>query len=209
MGLSRTDIINRALVHLGEYRVTTSNDNKATAKIANFMYDGTRRRMIAEAWWSFAKKFQALAASGSAEGSGWKYSHAIPVDMIDVISVNVSEVGVDARDHFEIAGNLIYSNSETCSMWFTYDPGDGARYTPHFEIAFPLALAEDISMSRTNSLGQSEALYKKAKEALATAKAKDAGRSNFFPPPASAFPYLSSRRLATNPANSIPAGYVV
>ena len=99
------EVVNAALSRMG---VTPINDFSSSAKpaiIANDVYEGVVRDLLARHSWSFAKKRADLVYQGETTGD-YSAVFAVPSDSINVIKVETDGVLVD----YEVQENKILAN---------------------------------------------------------------------------------------------------
>lgn len=82
MALTKVDLYNNILEHLGETpNVESSTEKTKAVKVFNAIYDVSRKTVLKAHDWGFAKRFYSLVAVGTAPVS-WGYQYKHPNDML-------------------------------------------------------------------------------------------------------------------------------
>ncbi len=110
--LSEIDIINRALIEIGDQRIASRTDNNNRARIMNDLYDGIRDELLRECPWNFATQRDTLSADPIAPVYEWATAFAIPADHLYMVST-------ENNSAYRLEGNQILSNQEN-SLKITY-----------------------------------------------------------------------------------------
>lgn len=96
---SQTEIANRALVKLGQSRITSLTDDNKTARTLNSMFDRVRDAEMRKRRWSFTIKRVVLAADAQAPAFGYSTQYTLPTDCLRVVEVNGADFGPDLSDY--------------------------------------------------------------------------------------------------------------
>jgi hypothetical protein len=162
--------------------MTSTSDAKEVARVMSEIYDETLDYMLEQYPWSFAKAAVELADSGTpSTASGWQYKYALPVDFLQVVSLNNTDVTDKDRVNFEIMGNEIFASTSTAYLKYIKRETVVGRFTAKFINALSYALARDVAKTLSDETSHIQMLDDKAEQALAEAKAMD-GRKNRMPP---------------------------
>src|SRR6266704_7210343 len=84
---SEVDIVNLAMVQLGQSRITTMLDTSKAAKSANAIFALERDRELRSHIWNFAVKRVQLAASTVRPAFGFQSQYPLPADYLRAIAV--------------------------------------------------------------------------------------------------------------------------
>lgn len=147
---SQTGICNRALEKLGESPIVTLSDVSDQAKALKRVYTDSLQAVLTEHPWHFAKKRDALPASGTAPAWGWTYSYPVPADFLRLLAI---KDGPDFSLEADPTGSqTILCNSQgPLNILYLYNVTDAGRLPPHFVEAFSSKLALDICDDLTES----------------------------------------------------------
>ena len=120
------DIVNRALLKLGENPISSENE-LPHGKSFKLIYDDVRRSLLSMYYWRFAVKKVNLAPLDEAASSIKKYVFQKPSDLL-------------------IIGDKIESNLNPLPLVYIVDEEDTTKYPPLFKDAFSLKLAMDMTI---------------------------------------------------------------
>ena len=97
---SEIEIVNRALIKLGEKTILSLDDDKKAARIMKALYDPTRDYVTRSHPWSFAIKRVELARNAADPVFGYAYSYKLPSDCLRVLIPNreIWEYGIEGRN---------------------------------------------------------------------------------------------------------------
>ena len=113
--MNKIDVINRALAHIGGYKLENINENTLSAETFDSMYASLLDEMLASHNWSEAIEYVELAQLAETPVFGWGYIFQLPTNCLRVISVNEDDQYTQS-DKFEIVGNKIYSDVSTINL---------------------------------------------------------------------------------------------
>jgi len=102
------EIINKALLKLGQEPIIALTDTNERAKIASTIFASVRDMLITSYRWAFAMKRASISADATAPAFGWSARYALPEDFL-----RLSEIcNADFRetDNYEIEGGYILCN---------------------------------------------------------------------------------------------------
>jgi hypothetical protein len=152
---SKTKIGNRALEFLGQGPVTSIDSSQPAAKALRRVYDESRRSILEEHPWSFAKKRASLPASGATPE--WGYSRGVPVpsDYIRLIAIK-EEPAFDIEADPTGTQWIVTNAAAPLDIIYIYDVEDTGRYPSSFVDAFAARLAFDVceDIAQSNSKGE-------------------------------------------------------
>ena len=75
--MNNTDICNMALAYLAKGRISSIDENNELARQCKLFYDHSRKGLLREYSWGFAKRIIRLAEL-DASNPDWKYVYAYP-----------------------------------------------------------------------------------------------------------------------------------
>ena len=88
MAVGKLDIVNLALMRIGESPIQSMDEGSTPARSATLLYDLSRRAVLRDYDWSFAIKMEHVPVEHSDEpGDKLSYSGALPADCLRVVEV--------------------------------------------------------------------------------------------------------------------------
>ena len=179
---TKDTVFNRALVFLTQDRITSSTDEKHTARLLSAIYDETVDYMLEQHPWSFAKDTTELADAGAtSDADGWTYKYALPVDFLNLVTINNTDPEDRLDQYYEIMGQELFCEESQVFLKYIRREDIVGRWTAKFMNAVAYALARDASATLAEGAARFEELNVKAEQALAEAKASDGKRQNRAP----------------------------
>lgn len=182
MAVSDVDIANRALVKIGEQRITSFDDDNKASRAVKALYPTVRDSELRKHRWNFATKRAQLAALATAPAFGFDYAYQLPSDCLRVDFVGDFYPGVDLSDYrnadsseWRVEARTILTNL-SAPLNLRY----GARITDptQFDAMFVEALAAKLAIELADVLTQTGTRKEQAKadyqDAMRTARSLDA-----------------------------------
>lgn len=164
MAVSKTSLINKALTLCGAAPITNITDDTNSARVANRVYEMSRKAVLCECRWTFATTRATLSLSASEmpwEHDGEAYVYVRPSTALRVFEVS------DPVAIWREEGDFIISNAADLGIKYVYDHDDPAKYPGLFIDAFIDKLCSDVCFMILNSASKAEAfLAKYAKVSL-------------------------------------------
>lgn len=111
-GLSQVEIVNKALILIGDQTITAMSQNAPRAILMNALWAGTRDNLLRECPWNFATKRTGLAASVTAPEYEWTAAFPLPDDFLYMVST-------EGNSPYRMEGNNILSN-QASALKITY-----------------------------------------------------------------------------------------
>lgn len=149
---SQTAICNRALEFLGQAPIVSINDSGNAAKALRRVFDDSRRALLEDHPWNFARKRASIPASATAPEWGYARGFPVPSDYVRLLSIKdepAFSLEADPSGSQWIATDAV----APLDILYVYDVTDTGRYPPSFVEAFAAKLAldtcEDITQSNT------------------------------------------------------------
>lgn len=146
------DIVNRALLKLGENPISSENE-LPHGKSFKLIYDDVRRSLLSMYYWRFAVKKVNLAPLDEAASSIKKYVFQKPSDLISIIGIgdyfkipDLRDFVLSSGERYLIIGDKIESNLNPLPLVYIVDEEDTTKYPPLFKDAFSLKLAMDMTI---------------------------------------------------------------
>lgn len=177
--ISKIDICNLALAHLGQMPVGSLEQEDEQARRCRLFYDPVRREVLRTHNWRFANTLAELAlVQTDEEESLGQYTYAYPSDCLFLRKVYASaqpdrEVSFQELYRKNIPGRIIVCNAAHARALYTRDVTDTTLFDPAFVKAFSLALAADLALTLTGDMNLSQRIFQKYSLSL-----EEARRSN-------------------------------
>jgi hypothetical protein len=171
-----TEIINRALIKLGESPISSTNESPL-GKTLEIVYEEVRLLLLSSYPWRFAIKRAELAPLEDKEimNPRFKYKFIIPSDYITLRKVGVLNKASDLRDfrydngtQYEVEGKYIYSNEKLLHISYIADV-DESFYSNNFKELMANKIAAELSVKLHQNLNLVSLYEQKAQSALDTA----------------------------------------
>lgn len=136
MAISKIDIINKALHHLGTERINLITDQNKRAKVMTDIYDITKKSCLEDGFWGFAKKRVNLSALATVPLYEYAYEFNKPADCIKPVKEYNDEPYV-------VEGSKILADTNTLDLIYIWDIEDASTFTPGFIETLAFKLARD------------------------------------------------------------------
>jgi hypothetical protein len=142
----KIDIINRALIKLGEQTISSTQQHPMGA-ILEMAYEDAKKSLLSMYVWRFAIKRQNLAIVDENTGTSlYKYKYQRPSDCLVIVSVNDYYRFPDVRDYratsgerYILEGDKILSNEGNLNLVYVADIDEG--FPQLFEMSMSSKLA--------------------------------------------------------------------
>jgi hypothetical protein len=155
----KIDIINRALIRLGEDTITSTQNHNSGA-LFDIVYEDARKSLLSLYVWRFAIKRQELAMVDDKGAGLYKYRYQRPHDCLTIVSVSDYYKTPDLRNYkystgerYQIEGNYILSNEKSVNLIYV---ADIEEEFPHL---FEMALASKVAAGLTTKIHQNPSMY--------------------------------------------------
>lgn len=189
--MTPTDICNMALAFIAKSRIVNMDEQTETARQCRLFYDITKKQLLREYSWGFAKRIDKLAELTQADPSPyWRYIYAYPERCVAVRKIFNAESGreilagqQDEWDLYMAASNVlgIGCNISKAYLEYTYDVDDVELFSSDFLDAFTHMLAFNICQQLTGNGSLQQTQYQLAQNALMRAKYTTASERNQKP----------------------------
>lgn len=160
---AQIDIFNRALVILGEERVSSPSQDVKAARELSAVWETTRRALLRGYRWGFAMKRAQLAALASAPLTQFDFQYLLPSDFLRLDFVGDFFVGLSLTDYrtsdeseyalgANASGTVLETNlAAPLSVRYVADLTVTTTYDALFTEALAAKLAVDTGWSLTKS----------------------------------------------------------
>ena len=196
--ISKTQIANMALSHVGDRHNIESIDNEVSTEAdeVRLWYDFSRQQALQGGDWSFAR-VRAVLTTHSEEiptetntpmAGVWAFRYVYPANCLAVRKIQHPNAPPSDAVPFQIElasdGNTktILTNMESAVAVYTLDQEQVVLYSPKFVLALSLALAVNICFTLTGKLKLKASLQKDFLRVVGSAGADDANEQ-VSPPP--------------------------
>jgi hypothetical protein len=166
MASAKLEIVNNALVELGDTILSSLSENRLAVAVANQVYDDVYEDLLAKAPWRFAVQKSDLSRLVELPLNEWAYQYELPELCLSIIRTY-------PMTRYEIFGTRIYSNSSSLSVDYIKKVSE-TNLTPPFVRLLSLELAVRMCMAITNDVDLKTRLQGDARMQFAAAMAVDA-----------------------------------
>lgn len=190
--LSKVDICNMALAHLGQEAISSMAEEDERARRCTLFYEPVKKEVLRTHNWAFAGSVVSLTLLGTETGADWPYAYAYPQDCLFLRRVFEPGRGGRAAAFKEIYqqdihSRVILTGAARARAEYTRDVMDENMFDPAFVKAFALALAADLALTLTGDSSLAQRALQKYTLALDEARRSNmserfdvhAGRSAF------------------------------
>lgn len=180
MATSEVQIINSALMKLGQEPVSARTENNKRARIMDQQYDLARQSLLRHYVWNFAKERIELAPLVETPEFGFLYKSLLPARCLRVIGLyNEAEPSYQinytgSRIPFKVEGRHIFSDEDPLRIFIMQDVTDPAQFDALFVNCFAWFLASETAIAITNDKGKYGIADKAFQEAIKAARAANA-----------------------------------
>lgn len=149
---SKLDIINLALLRIGESPIQSIDEGSTAANTAKLLYDNSRTAILRDFDWNFAMKTIPQATVESDMPGCIAY--VVPADCLRVVELFDGEGGSHSSVWYRVYGKKIYTHEPVGYIKYVSDEEDTSKFDSKFTEALTYKLAGELSMS----VKQSESL---------------------------------------------------
>lgn len=203
---SQVEIINNALVEIGEATITSVNQATRAARAANRVWDNVRRGMLKRYRWNFAKGRVTLAPDVDKPAFGYTNQFTVPDDFIQLIGIYDANEDqrqlTTTKQAYAHEGQKILWDGTALSIVYVKDITDTALFDPAFEDALVYKLAMRLAYDLSTGTGKLEDINAKFSESIRHAKFAHAIENS--PEVIQASEWLDSRASGRGPFRAGP-----
>lgn len=174
--MTKTDICNLALSYIGQGMIASIEANNESARQCRLHYDNTRKLLLRQYEWSFARKHEPLALVNT-EINGYKYIYLYPEKCLKMLAILDNHNAFDAfrQKDFEVFNmdnntKVIASNVELAYIDYVYDITDCDIFDSLFLEALARKLASNLAVPLLGNESTADRNYKMYQAALEEAK---------------------------------------
>ncbi|MBR3603333.1 MAG: hypothetical protein IKL48_01365 [Elusimicrobiaceae bacterium] len=173
--ISKTDICNMALAHLGQEPISSLKQDDEKSRRCNLFYEPVKREVLRTHNWAFAGCIENLSLLPQKTPSEWPYMYAYPQDCLFIRRV-FGQGGYAQSTAFkeiyqhDIHARVIFSGISQAQAEYTQDVKDEGMFDPAFVKTFSLALAADLAVALTGDGALAQRILQKYTLALDEAR---------------------------------------
>ncbi len=146
-GLSQVEMVNIALIEIGDATITSMTENNERARTMNALFNSARDNLIRDCPWNFAMKRATLTASPTAPIYEWATAFPLPADFLYMFST-------ESDSRYRLEGGNLLSNTEN-SLNITYVRR--VEVVTEFDTGFTDALIAKLAFEASTRFAQDPA----------------------------------------------------
>ncbi len=167
---SQLSIANQAIIMLGAEPITSFDDESVQASSASSIYETTKRALLIRVPWRFAMRQANLVEDANPpldvpNNRNWQHAWKLPSDLLQLKQVF-------DRPPYEVYGQRIYTNQNTCTIDYWFDTPENELPEDVVQVLV-LQLAAMLAMPITEERTKLETFHEMAEMALGQATARD------------------------------------
>ena len=190
--VSKIDICNLALAHLGQGGISSLTQDDERARRIHLFYEPVKAEVLRTHNWAFALVREPLVLLEDPSAPAYPYLYQYPADGLFVRKVFAGDSG---RKPFEfkevyrrrINQRAIQTPAPQAVAEYTRDVQDATQFDAAFVKAFSLALAADLALTLTGDEALSRLLLTRYAQSLQEARRSNMSEGFQIPPAESAF----------------------
>lgn len=180
-GLQREDIVNRALLKLGDGNITAITETSDPARAAQTAFKSVAQAELRSHAWNFALRRTMIEREQAAPEFGFASVFQLPANSLRVIEINDRWVSnpaalesplASSEPEFTFEGNAVLCNETApLKLRYVFDLSDDTgQWDASFTEAFCCRLASELCVKRTKNLRLKDSLKKDYREAIFDAR---------------------------------------
>lgn len=173
--ISKIDICNMALAHLGQEPISSLKQDNESSRRCDLFYEPVKREVLRTHNWAFAASIAKLALLPQNTSSEWSYMYAYPQDCLFLRRVfgadnNLPNTAFKELYRQDIHARVILCGVAKAQAEYTRDVKDEGLFDPAFVKVFSLALAADLAIALTGDAALAQRTLQKYTLALDEAR---------------------------------------
>lgn len=169
---SQVEIVNMALLALGEYDfILAMDENTKAARLASLAWNITKKKVLEDHPWKFATKRTNLSPLTTAPEYEYSAVFQLPADFIRITEVSD---GIVPITDYETSGNTLLANASVIYLKYVCDITNTELFTPSFANCLSIYLAHKLAYSITSSRTKEEQALQLYIKELGISKENDA-----------------------------------
>lgn len=197
MATSQTEICNLALVRLGDYLITSLDEDSTAARYCKLFYAKVRDAVLRDFPWNFAVRKKALALASETPIFGYAYMYGLPSDCLRALDLRTAYTNgpaVEFSIELNAAGTarMLCTNEPEAHLRYVARVEDPNLYDAEFVEAVSWKLAADLAQPITGDTSKQNAMLTMYQNTLVQARQRSVveGRRRTVAPA----DFLSARR---------------
>ncbi len=167
MADSIVDICNGALAFLGDYTISSLDEENKQARACAYWYPKVRRMVLEEHDWNCAKAQARLSKEAQAPLYGYAFSYALPTGFIRARRLS------DPDAVYEIHGKSLYTDVDGAILLYIRDVEDTTFFSPLLSDCISMGLAAKVAFNLTGDGGVAANVAGMFERQLSKAKGSD------------------------------------
>ncbi|CAB4156986.1 Tail tubular protein Gp11 [uncultured Caudovirales phage] len=170
MPITETDIVNRALVMIGQETVINLTGDSRAVRFSRLVLPQVRDELLRSHPWKFATRRVGLPASATPPAWGAQFSYPLPPDCLRVLGVQNTEDAGWRRE-----GNAILTDlTAPLNVIYIASITDPNEWNAHFQACFVARLAMDLAAGVAQSGTMREQFATELRRLMREARSMDA-----------------------------------
>lgn len=170
--MTKTQIWNLALAHLGTLSVSLPEENTPEAEACRKHHDNQRRALLRNFDWNFATTEVTLSREVGAQLFTYDYAYRLPDDYLRALKFNTLDAGLN-NDRCRMAGQHIHTDDSEGVLEYIRDVEDCSLWDDMFVNGFSYYLAAAIAPQLSKSQQFASGLFAAAQSFMNDAKGAD------------------------------------
>lgn len=163
------DVINKALVLVGDRAIGARTDNNERARVMDSIYDDVLDRVLRECPWNFAIKRVNIASSGAPAWGKFSYKYALPSDFLYMMHTQDFE-DYTIEEGYILADTTSSTVGTGLNIRYVARITDATRFDSLFTQALSYRLAYEACERLTQSNTKKSDLYQEYELTMTRAK---------------------------------------
>lgn len=190
--VSKIDICNMALAHLGQEGISSLTQDDERARRIHLFYEPVKAEVLRTHNWAFAAVREPLVLLEDPSAPSFPFLYQYPADGLFVRKVFAGQAGRKPCEFKEvyrrrINQRAIQTPAPQAVAEYTRDVQDASQFDPAFVKAFSLALAADLALTLTGDEALSRLLLTRYAQVLEEARRSNMSEGFSLEPAGSVF----------------------
>ncbi len=169
---SDTDILNDALIQIGEQRINSIDDDNKRARLGKIIYDKARDALLRAHPWNFAvKRIELTSASSTAPVYGFSKAFNLPDDFLRFIKTEAPNYPFALENH--LGSRAILADRSSVQFRYVADVTDPNQFDELFKRVLATRIALDLAISLTRNQSLRDRLRAEFEDTMAEAQFAD------------------------------------
>lgn len=193
MEQGRTEILNQALMYMGQDQILDPLGESKNAKLCASVYDDTLAETLSEFPWSFAKRVQKLQQlETEPKDFRFTYSYQLPRDCVRVLAVQcrneydnwftqTGRANTEPSAEYSVYGSMLYSNQVDLQIIYISRAIIPSDMSSQFRNYLAISIAKKLIVKVTGSSESLQTLMKLVPQVQMEAKRVDSEQTDTMP----------------------------